>query len=297
MKLNEIKSIIPNLELYRDGDFDDFAQCIVKLNKKIMVFYDDEKYLNDLINNKNVSCVICSSENVNKIPNDKGILISSEPRYAFFKLFSLVMKERKKISKTIVGKNVKIGINTFISDYNVIIGNNVTIGNNCVIKDNTIIEDNVEIGSNCVVGEDGFEVKRRMDGSLFPVDHYGKVIIKKDAVLKSMVSIHKSVFDWDTTEIGNNCVIDSFCHIAHGNKIGKSVLIGANSTISGNCIIEDFACIDPNACIAKRITIGKQSKVSIGSVVTKNVPDGMIVTGNFAIQHKKWIDFVKSIAN
>ena len=111
-----------------------------------------------------------------------------------------------------------------------------------------------------------------------------------------MVSIHKSVFDWDTTIIGKNCVIDSFAHIAHGNKIGNYVLIGANCTVSGNCNIDDFVCIDPGACIAKRINVGKKSKVSIGSIVTKDVQPETVVTGNFAVEHQKWIDFVKNVA-
>lgn len=296
MRLGDLKNILNDIEIYRDGEFEAFAQCIVRLNKKIITFYDDDRYLNDLINNENITCVICSEDKINNIPSNKGILISNEPRYTFFKLYTLIMNDKTKEKNTVMGKNVQIGSNVFISEDNVKIGNNVIIGNNTVIDKNTVIENDVVIGANCVIGSEGYEVKRRKDGSLFPVSHYGRVHIREKTVIKSMVNIHKAVFDWDTTEIGKNCVIDSFTHIAHGNKIGNSILIGANCTISGNCKIEDFACIDPGACIAKRINIGKNSKVNIGSVVTKNVIENSSVTGNFAVEHRKWIEFVKNVS-
>ncbi len=296
MRLIDIKELLESTKIYRDGEFEDFAQCIVKLNKKIITFFDDDKFLNDIKNNKDISCVICKEDVVDKIPSNIGILISEEPRYTFFKLYNLVMKNNQIRNKTIIGQNVKIGNNVNISEENVIIGDNVVIGPNTVIERNTIIEKDCVIGPNCIISSEGFEVKRRKDGTLYPVPHYGSVLIKEGTTLKSMVSIHKSVFDWDTTVIGKNCVIDSFVHIAHGNKIGNSILLGANCIISGNCTIEDYACIDPGACIAKRLKVGKHAKVSIGSIVTKDVQDGAIVTGNFAVEHSKWIEFVKKVA-
>lgn len=297
MYLNEIKNLADGIEVYKDGEFDTFAQCIVKLNKRIITFFDDVKFIDNIINNKSITCVICSKENVDIIPKDKGIIISDEPRYTFFLLYNLLMKKMHVVKETYIGKNVKMGKNVSISDDNVYIGDNVIIGDNTVIEKNTVIENDVIIGPNCVIGSEGFEVKRRHDGTLFSVEHYGGVLIKEKTVLKSMVNIHKAVFDWDVTEIGRNCVIDSFTHIAHGNKIGNSILIGANCIISGNCRIEDFAYLNPFSCIAKRITVGKKSIVNIGSVVTKDVGENASVTGNFAIDHKKWIEFVKSIAN
>ena len=296
MKLIDMKNYLDDIEVYRDGEFDVFAQCIVKMNQKIITFYDDIKYLEDLKNNEYVSCVICSKDSVKLIPEDKGIIIAQEPRYTFFKLYNLIMQNCMNKTPTQLGKNIRFGTNVTVAKNNVKIGDNVTIGNNTVIKENTIIEDDVVIGENCVIGSEGYEVKRRNDGTLFPVKHYGNVLIKEKTVLKSMVNIHKAVFNWDTTEIGKNCVIDSFTHIAHANKIGNSILIGANCTISGNCIINDYAVIDPSSTIAKRVIVGKNAKVNIGSVVTKNVEDNAVVTGNFAIDHNKWIEFIKSIA-
>ena len=44
------------------------------------------------------------------------------------------------------------------------------------------------------------------------------------------------------------------------------------------------------------MAIGKNCKISIGSVVTRDVEDGAQVSGNFAIEHSKFIDNLKLIS-
>lgn len=71
---------------------------------------------------------------------------------------------------------------------------------------------------------------------------------------------HNAVIDHD-------CMIGDFCHIAPsatlggGVRIGKKCLIGANSTI------------------LPYITIGQNVTVGAGAVVTRNLPDNIIVVG------------------
>jgi acetyltransferase-like isoleucine patch superfamily enzyme len=83
--------------------------------------------------------------------------------------------------------------------------------------------------------------------------------------------------------------------------IGNNVTVGANSVIidtdfhpispedrrlnpndgkTADVIIEDDVFIGMNCLILKGVTIGRGSLIGAGSVVTKNVPPGMIVTGN-----------------
>lgn len=297
MKLSELQILSKNTELIRDSDFKYFAQCVMQLEGKIFTFFDDEKFLSKIYSNKSISCVICSIEDVDKIPKNLGILASPEPRLTFFKLYNLVMERNfHPLSKSIISNNVHVGNNCTIAKTGVYIGNHVSIGDNVVIEQNTYIGDNVQIGSSCVIGSEGFEAKRSKTGMLFSVRHFGRTVIENDTVLKSSVSIHRAVFNWDETKVGRNCIVDSMVHIAHGVKIHNAVLIGANATLCGNCEIMDYAYIGPNACISNRLIVGEHSKVSIASVVTKDVDNDMTVTGNFAIEHKKWISFIKKIS-
>jgi len=65
--------------------------------------------------------------------------------------------------------------------------------------------------------------------------------------------------------------------------------------IGGSTIIEDDVWVGPNASISDNLFIGDSANISLGAVVTKNVARGMTVSGNFAIEHSKFIDFIKSI--
>jgi sugar O-acyltransferase (sialic acid O-acetyltransferase NeuD family) len=108
----------------------------------------------------------------------------------------------------------------------------------------------------------------------------------------------------NNSEIGHYDIkIDIGCNILSGVKISNSVSIGKgciiyyNSIITHNCVIGDFVEISPsvsilgrveisshthigaNATILPDIKIGKNSVIGAGSVVTKDVPDNVMVIG------------------
>ncbi|MCF8266747.1 MAG: hypothetical protein K9I69_01605, partial [Ignavibacteriales bacterium] len=57
--------------------------------------------------------------------------------------------------------------------------------------------------------------------------------------------------------------------------------------IAGNCILGDDVWIGGGAMISDGIRIEDKAKVLLGSVVIKDVNSQEIVSGNFAIDHKK----------
>ena len=88
-------------------------------------------------------------------------------------------------------------------------------------------------------------------------------------------------------EIGDYTMIDMNAVIGARGKIGKRVHLGAGSVIAGvleppsqePCIIEDDVLIGANAVILEGIKIGQGAVVAAGSIVTKNVPPGVVVAG------------------
>jgi len=89
--------------------------------------------------------------------------------------------------------------------------------------------------------------------------------------------------------IGKNCNIQAHVTISNGCKIGNNVFIGPNSTILNDKfpysnhitppIICDNVIIGGGAIILPKITIGKNSVIAAGSVVTKDVPSGVVAMG------------------
>lgn len=66
-------------------------------------------------------------------------------------------------------------------------------------------------------------------------------------------------------------------------------MIVANSGIGGRVKIGYDAWIGFGVTIRNGVTIGNNSRTNMGVVVTKNVNDGEVVTGNFAISYNEFI--------
>ncbi|HZX44978.1 MAG TPA: acyltransferase [Candidatus Nanoarchaeia archaeon] len=113
----------------------------------------------------------------------------------------------------------------------------------------------------------------------------------------SFVEIRKDV------KIGKNCKIQAFAFIPEGITIGDEVFIGPHACFVNDKIpratnkegnlkeegtdwkiesthVKDGASIGANATILCGVTIGKNSIVGAGAVVTRDIPDNVIVAGN-----------------
>ena len=62
-----------------------------------------------------------------------------------------------------------------------------------------------------------------------------------------------------------------------GNVIRRKV---PDFDVFGKVVIKDWAYIGSHAQIMPGVTIGEGAMVAAGSIVTKSVPDGMVVGGN-----------------
>ena len=87
------------------------------------------------------------------------------------------------------------------------------------------------------------------------------------------------------SSIGRFFHANVYSFIAHDCVIGDFVTFGPRVTCNGNVEIGDFAYIGAGAIIrqgtgADKLKIGRGAIVGMGSVVTRDVPDGAVVMGN-----------------
>lgn len=93
--------------------------------------------------------------------------------------------------------------------------------------------------------------------------------------------------------IGDNVSVKSSVQLWDGVRIEDNVFIGPNATFSNDLfprtkapyqllqtVIKSGATIGANATILPCITIGENAMVGAGSVITKDVPAGVVVIGN-----------------
>lgn len=115
--------------------------------------------------------------------------------------------------------------------------------------------------------------------------------------------INKTAFISSNTQIGGGTLIDGLAYISNGVTLGKYVTIYSMSTVAHDSTLGDYVTICPNVAVCGEVkigegtfigagsvikngvTIGKNCIIGCGAVVVKNVPDGVTVFGNPAIQH------------
>ena len=131
---------------------------------------------------------------------------------------------------------------------------------------------------------------------------WGFVHILKNARIGKNCNICAFCFIENEVIIGNYVTVKSGVYLWDGITIEDYVFIGPSATFTNDkkprskvypekyleTIIETGASIGANSTIIPGITIGKYSMVGAGSVVTKNVEDFTLVTGNPA-KFKKYI--------
>jgi len=132
--------------------------------------------------------------------------------------------------------------------------------------------------------------------------------ISEKAKIGDNVSIWHFSYVGDDTEIGDNVKIGSLVHIDYDVKIGENTKIegqayipplsriGKNTFIGPAAVltndpypmcnkmigvtIEDNVIIGARAVIKAGVTVGRNSVVAMGAVVTKDVPENVVVIGS-----------------
>lgn len=297
--LNEMK-FQKKYVILSECDFEGLALTASDVDFNTCVFLDNEKYLNDVKQNV---CMICATEAVaEKLKMagwNKGICVTENPRMLFFEVHNFLAENEaypycRKRFETKIGQNCKIDETASISKNNVIIGNDVIIEEFVVIRENTVIGDHSIIRAGSKIGGVGFEFKR--DGDvILSVAHAGGVNIGEHVEIQYNACIDRAVYPWDNTVIGNYVKIDNLVHIAHGVKVEDNVMLVAQCGVGGRTVIGEKSWIGFSATVSNGLHIGKNARVNIGSVATKDVPDDYSVTGNFAIEHGKFIKNLKKM--
>lgn len=298
MDLKYVNQIFKDTILKRNGIFSTIGYLNISDIPGMMIFIREEKYLAKLYHNPNVSAVITTEEYGKAVLNNTecGVLIAENPEKIFYLVHNYLFREtdfyKKDKFETIIGKNAKISPKAIIAEKNVSIGDNVVIEPGAVIMENVQIGNDCFIGANTTLGTRGFQYYRFDDEAIY-IEHIGGIIIQNNVEILSGSCIASGLIR--PTYLCDNVKIDNLVHIGHSAYLDKRVLVTAGVVVGGSAYIGKRAWIGINSVICASVQIGNDAFVCMGAAVTKDVEDGQKVAGNFAIDHKKQIEFVKSI--
>ena len=148
------------------------------------------------------------------------------------------------------------------------------------------------IRAGTVIGSEGFQVIRAGD-DVIRVVHAGTVRIGRGVDIHANSCVDRGLFG--ETTVGDNSTIDDLVYVAHEVTIGRRCLIGAHAVINGSTVVGDDAWVGPGAVLSNGVTLGAGANVTLGAVVTRDVAPGARVTGNFAIDHERFLAFIRSM--
>ncbi len=93
-------------------------------------------------------------------------------------------------------------------------------------------------------------------------------VVMQGVIIQSCVSIEKHCIINTAASVDHDCIIENFVHIS------------PNATLCGNVFVGEGSQVGAGAVIIPGIKIGKWSLVAAGAIVTRDVPDNVMVIGN-----------------
>ena len=174
----------------------------------------------------------------------------------------------------IIADDVSIGPYT-------IIGANVEIGSGCQIESHVVIKGPTKIGKNnhiyqfSSVGEDPQDKKFAGEPTLLEIGD--------NNLIRESVTINRGTIQGGgITKIGSNNWIMAYVHIAHDCIIGSENIFANNATLAGHVLIDDFVILGGFSLVSQFTHIGSYAFSAMGSVISRNVPPYILVSGHMA---------------
>lgn len=162
-----------------------------------------------------------------------------------------------------VADNVVIEPYTFISK-------NVTIGEGTWIGPNVTIMSGARIGKNCRIFPGAVISAIPQDLKYNGEDT--EVIIGDNTTIRECVTINRGTKYLEKTEIGKNCLLMAYVHVAHDCIVGNNVILANSVNLAGHIEVDDWVILEGTVAVQQFIKIGAHAFIAGGSLVRKDVP-------------------------
>ena len=181
-------------------------------------------------------------------------------------------------ARAIVDSSARIGSDVSIGPWT-IIGADVEIGDGTVVESHVVIKGPTRIGRNnhiyqfSTVGEDTPALAYQGEPTVLEIGD--------ENTIREGVTIHRGMVQDDSkTAIGNGCLLMAYVHVGHDCIVGNHVIMANNASIAGHVHVGDYANFGGYSGVAQYRSIGAYTHIAAMSLVVKDVPDCLTVSGN-----------------
>lgn len=174
---------------------------------------------------------------------------------------------------SVIGADVEIGQGTWIAPH-VVINGPTTIG-----RDNKIYQF-------ASIGDAPQDKKYAGEAT--------RLEIGDRNVIRECCTISRgTVQDVGVTRLGNDNWIMAYVHIAHDCQVGNHTIFANSATLAGHVIVEDFAILGGFTLVHQFCKVGSHCFTAMNSVISKDVPPYLMVSGHMAKPHGLNIEGLK----
>jgi UDP-N-acetylglucosamine acyltransferase len=182
-----------------------------------------------------------------------------------------------------VSASAKIGNDVTIGPY-AIVGDDVIIGDGTVIGPHAVIDPYVEIGTECQIFQ--FASVGAVPQSLKFKGEVTWTKIGNRCTIREFVTINRGTEEGGgLTQIGDDCLLMAYVHIAHDCFLGNAVVMANNATLAGHIHIGNFATVGGLTAIHQFVRVGDHAFIGGKSVVVKDIPPCVLASGDRAALH------------
>lgn len=180
---------------------------------------------------------------------------------------------------------------TAIIDSSAVIASDVTIGPYCIIGPNVTIGEGTKLHSHVVIG--GY-TRIGQHNEIFQFASVGEVCqdlkyageetwleIGDHNKIREHCSLHRgTVQDNSLTKIGSHNLLMVNTHIAHDCMVGDHNIFANNVGVAGHVHVGDYVVVGGNSGIHQFCKIDSYSMIGGASLILKDVPAYVMVSGN-----------------
>ncbi len=180
----------------------------------------------------------------------------------------------------IIDPSAEIAEGVEIGPYSVI-GKDVSIGSGTRVRSHVVIQGPTKIGKEndffqfSSIGEDPQDLKFKGETSYLEIGD--RNIFRESSTVNRGTEGGGGI-----TKMGDDNLVMAYAHVAHDCIIGNHVVLVNNATLAGHVTIEDYAILGGFTGVSQFLTIGAHAFTTAGSMVNKNIPPYVLVSGSFA---------------
>ncbi|MBO9700974.1 MAG: acyl-ACP--UDP-N-acetylglucosamine O-acyltransferase [Sporocytophaga sp.] len=147
---------------------------------------------------------------------------------------------------------------------NVEIDEGTWIGPNVTIMEGARIGKNVKIYPGAVISAPPQDLKFSGEETT--------AIIGDNCVIRECVTINRGTVEKYKTEVGKNCLLMAYVHVAHDCIIGNNCILANSVQLAGHVTVDDYAIVGGSSAVHQFVRIGAHAMISGGSLVRKDIP-------------------------